>query len=343
MIIYFVHELNQNPALKLVTTARGQLPKIQIVTYQSAFRALSFPAGTLIFSDFEFLNGFELMAAAEMAETALRKDPTTRILNHPARACERYVLLRRLHAEGLNPTEVTRLETGERPTRYPVFLRMEDGCWGAETPLLHDAEELERILVTFRTSARPLKRRVTVSFEGEPDADGYHRKYGAFRVGDAIIPQHILRSSGWSVKSGRNEYDPEFLSEELTFVHKNPHQDHLMHVSDLGDLQFGRIDYGFAGGRPVIYEINPNPTFPRFRGGNPDREERRGIILDRLRAAFQAIDSEEMTRVRIRFTPHVHTQKYIQLHRWGRIRRGLWRLKLRLRGGGAKPERPEGT
>ncbi len=343
MIIYFVHELNQRPARRLVTTARRELPQIRIVTYQSAFRALSFPAGTLMFSDFEFLNGFELMAAAEMAEAALAANASTQILNHPARACERFVLLRRLHAAGVNPTEVTRLDAGERPTRYPVFVRLEDGCWGAETPILQDGEELERALAAFRTGARPMKRRIAVSFEGESDPDGYHRKYGAFRIGAAIVPQHILRSSGWSVKSGRNEYDPRFLSEELAFVRDNPHQDHLLRVADLGDLQFGRIDYGFAGGRPVVYEINTNPTFPRFHGGNPDREERRGIILERLRAAFQAIDSHETTRARIRFTPHVHAQRYIQLHRWGPLRRGLWRLKLLLKGGAAKPERPEGT
>jgi hypothetical protein len=172
MIIYFVHELNQRPALRLVRTARAQLPPIRIVTYQSAFRALSFPAGTLIFSDFEFLNAFELMAAAEMAEAALRENPSTRILNHPARACERYVLLQRLNAAGLNPTEVTRLECGARPGRYPVFVRLEDGCWGAETPLLQNEEDLERVLESSGRDGRPMKGRIAVSFEADPDADG---------------------------------------------------------------------------------------------------------------------------------------------------------------------------
>lgn len=115
------------------------------MTYQSAFRSLSFPAGTLNFSDFEFLSGFELMAAAEIAATALQESPSTRTLNHPARACERCVLPRRLHAAGLNPTPLMRLDAGE------------------------------------------------------PDTDGYHRKYGAVRIGDAIVPKHILRSGGWSV------------------------------------------------------------------------------------------------------------------------------------------------
>ncbi|NCU21749.1 hypothetical protein EOM89_13830, partial [Candidatus Falkowbacteria bacterium] len=187
MIVVFIHELNRNPLLKMLASAKGRLPPITPVTYQQAFRRLAFPAGTLIFTDFEFLDGFGMMAAAAMADAALRRDPQTRVLNHPADAAERYALLRRLHRAGLNPVEVTRLDGGDRPTRYPVFLRLEDGCLGAETGLLHTAEDFDAALAHLRATQRPLKRRIAVSFEASADAEGGFRKYGAFRIGDAII------------------------------------------------------------------------------------------------------------------------------------------------------------
>jgi hypothetical protein len=331
VIVLFVHELNMGPSFRFIRTTKGRIPPIQVCTYQSAFRRLSYPAGTLIFTDFEFLSGFEMMVAAEMAEAALRVDPANKVLNHPARACERYVLLRRLRAEGLNPTEITRLDAGERPTRYPVFLRLEDGAFGPETGLLATAADFDQKLRELALQGLPFKRRVAVSYEGEPDADGLFRKYGAFRIGSSIVPHHLLRSSDWSVKSGRNESDPAFLSEELAYVRDNPHAEHLMQVAKTGGLEFGRIDYGFAQGRPVIFEMNSNPTFPRFRGGSSDREDRRAIILDRLRTALQAIDGSDARRSRIRFTPHPHARRYVQMHRWGPLQVGLWRLRVALR------------
>lgn len=331
MIVFFVHEMNQRPALRLLRTAKGQIPAIRLVTYQQAFRHLKFPVGTLIFSDFEFLNGFEMMAAAEMANAALAVNPDTRILNHPAQACERFALLRKLWNAQLNPVEVTRLEDGSRPSRYPLFLRLEDGCWGPESGILRNAEEFEQALADLRKAGRPLKRRIAVSFEAEQDADGYYRKYGSFRIGDAIIPQHILRNKGWSVKSGQGTTAPSFVAEELAFVRDNPHADFLRYVTDLGGLQFGRVDYGLVAGQPVVFEINPNPTFPRFRGGSADRQARRDIILPQLKSAFAAIDSGDTTSGWVSFTPHPHARRQMQAQRWGMFQQGLWRLRLYLR------------
>ncbi|MBK5946786.1 hypothetical protein CCR83_10165 [Rhodobacter veldkampii DSM 11550] len=324
MIVVFIHELNRNPLLKMLASAKGRLPPITPVTYQQAFRRLAFPAGTLIFTDFEFLDGFGMMAAAAMADAALRRDPQTRVLNHPADAAERYALLRRLHRAGLNPVEVTRLDGGDRPTRYPVFLRLEDGCLGAETGLLHTAEDFDAALAHLRATQRPLKRRIAVSFEASADAEGGFRKYGAFRIGDAIIPQHILRSPDWVVKSSKGVSSAAFAAEELAFVRDNPHHEFLRQATDIGDLQFGRIDYTLRDGVPVIFEVNPNPTFPRFDRAGGERAERRELILARVAAAFAAIGPQGPAGGTIRFLPPKDCHRQIQTARWSGIGRRLW-------------------
>ena len=327
MIVVFVHELNRNPLLKLMASTRGRLPPLTLVTYQQAFRRLAFPAGTLVFTDFEFLDGFGMMAAAAIADAALRHNPATRVLNHPARAAERYALLRRLHRAGVNPVEITRLDGGDMPARYPVFLRLEDGCLGAETGLIHGPEEFETAVEALRAANRPLKRRVAISFESNPDADGCFRKYGAFRIGGAIIPQHILRSPDWVVKSDKGVDSPEFAAEELAFVRDNPHEAVLRQATDIADLQFGRIDYTIRDGRPVIFEVNPNPTFPRFDNRSDDRSERRELILSRLVSALRQISPDLPDRTRVRFVPPDDCHRFIQMQRWGGLSRNLWALR----------------
>lgn len=327
MITFFVHELNLNPSRKLLASAGRHLPFLRVVTYQDAFRRLSFPTGTLIFSDFEFLDGFQLAAAAAIAQAARHENPRTRILNHPCTACERYALLRKLHAAGLNPVEVTRLEAGDRPSRYPVFLRLEDGCLGAESGLIQSADELEAEIRAMRDAGRPLKRHIAVSFETRPDSDGLFRKYGAFRIGDAIIPQHILRSSHWVVKSSISRKTAEFAAEELDFVRDNPHRNTLLAATDLAGLQFGRIDYGLREGKPVIFEVNPNPTFPTFGKTSDARSARRDVILSRVLDAMRAIDDGQVHAARTRFVPPAEVAKYIQVERWNGFRRRVWKLR----------------
>lgn len=328
MITFIVHTLNRNPALRLIQMGRGLLPEMRLETYQQAFRRLSVPPGTLVFSDFEFLDGFGLTLAARMADAALRQDPQTRVLNHPARAMERFALLRRLRQLGLNRTEVTRLEGGDRPTRYPVFLRLEDGCDGPEGGLIADAEALEQVL---QTAGRPLKRRIAVSYEGEPDAAGLYRKYGAFRIGDAIVPQHILRGRGWMVKAAASQVDAAFAAEELAFVRDNPDRDALLRVCDAGHLQFGRVDYDRRADGLVVYEINPNPTFPDLRESGDQRAARRGLIAGMLRDAFVGIDTPVTGRARIAFTPEPNLRRYVQMDRWGAAARLWTRLRLAIR------------
>ncbi|MGB0497529.1 MAG: hypothetical protein ACPGID_04255, partial [Rubricella sp.] len=125
--------------------------------------------------------------------------------------------------------------------------------------------------------------------------------------------------------------DPVFIAEEEAFVRDNPHRDALMTLFEAGGLEFGRVDYTLREGRIVLFEINTNPTFPRFRGGDASREARRATILAGLRRGFEGIDSGRGGHHRIGFVPPRRTVRAIQMRRIGLLGRLVARSRLEFR------------
>ena len=169
-----------------------------------------------------------------MADTIARRvrevAPEAKILNRPAIVLERYPLLRQLAEQGLNDFSVYRLDSGEMPKRYPVFVRCEDDCKPPDTQLLGSEEELKEAIDRLAETGTPLKRRIAVEFCAAPGPDGYYRKYGVFKVGSYLIPQNILRTPGWYVKLATREAstsDPAFEDEQLEFVRDIPHAEQI--------------------------------------------------------------------------------------------------------------------
>lgn len=284
--LFYSHR-NPYPITRLRRTAPWARRLLRPLTYRQLFARAEVPAGTCIFTDFDFLNSFELDAAGRAARAALAAG--ARVLNRPWAAAERIDLLTRLHTAGLNPVEVWRIDCGERPTRWPVFLRAADGASGADTELLPTLTAFDTALAALCRQGHGLRRRIAVSFEATPDADGFYRKYGAFVIGDHIIPQHILRGRHWMVKSRDSQPDDAFAEEERAYVEDNPHAATLLEVARIGAIDFARVDYGLRDGRIVVYEMNTHPTFPRFTGGSALREARRGLIAERLQDALGAV------------------------------------------------------
>lgn len=291
MIHIIAHARNLAPILKLTKGPPGIANQIRIHTYQRLFSRQAVPAGALVFTDFDLLQSYELDAAAHMANTVAKQRPDLPILNHPAKATERFDLLDRLYHQGLNPVEVTRLSGGREPVHYPLFLRAEDGWAGPETELLEDAAGLARAVAAYAEAGRPTKRRISVRYCAEADAQGYFRKYGAFVIGDRIVSQHIMRSQSWVVKHKKREDDAGFIEEERRFCEKNPDETFLLNVAQAGGIAFGRIDYGFWRGQPVVFEINLNPTFPGMKpSAAPERNKRKTVLFKQLSDAFAAIN-----------------------------------------------------
>ncbi|THD80844.1 hypothetical protein E7811_17610 [Aliigemmobacter aestuarii] len=263
---------------------------LDVLSYEQIFSTLSLPPAHLVFTDFDRLSQYELEIAATAAEQMRAANPDVRILNHPARFLQRHELLERLWHEGINPFRSARLELPLPDLAFPVFLRREGDAQGAETGLLHDRAALDLAVQDMMARGIPLRGRLAVEFCNRADADGMYRKYGAFRVGDRILPQHLQISEDWVVKSNSSHRTERHIAEEMDYILTNPHEDVLLRIMDLASADFGRIDYTVLDGKVIVFEINSNPTFPGIDKDDP-RQERRRIVRDRLLAAFQRIDT----------------------------------------------------
>jgi hypothetical protein len=117
---------------------------------------------------------------------------------------------------------------------------------------------------SFHDQYRKLKKKgedtehlIAVEFCDTRSTDGLFRKYSAFRVGEVIIPGHIIFSSQWVTK----DMPPEALrDEEKEYLENNPHQDELRNIFRSANIEYGRIDYGMLNGNIQVWEINTNPV-----------------------------------------------------------------------------------
>lgn len=267
---------------------------LSVTPYERIFSEESLRAGHLIFTDHDLLSGTELEAAQVIADSVRAAIPGVRILNEPARVLQRYALLTALWNEGVNPYRAVRLDDAIPELKYPVFIRREDGAFGPESELLYLKNELVDAIAELPDRGFPLRGRIAVEYCAEKCESGYFRKYGAFRLGDRILPQHILFSRQWMVKQNTSVTSPAFIAEEMRYIDENPHAAELMKIFDMAKVDFGRIDYGFVGGRLIVYEINTNPTFPHGNHRN-GREHLRKTAGQRLVEALREFDAPLVT------------------------------------------------
>ncbi|MGB0499388.1 MAG: hypothetical protein ACPGID_13700, partial [Rubricella sp.] len=251
-----------------------------------------------------------------------------RVFNPPGEVKERTALLRALYRGGLNPVEVSRLEDGEWPEHYPVFVRAESGSEHAESGVLEDRAALEAHLSRHLARGLTLKGRIAVRIVAEPGGDGLFRKYGATRLGERIIGQHVMHARDWFVKAETRVYGPEIDRSEVDYAREGGGEFDLMPFFEAAGIDYGRADFGIVDGRPVLYEINPNPTFPvTDRRGVP--VQARGVEFGRrFVECVEALDLPRSEAGEIRFPPPPHPT-HIQSRRWTRPFRRYWSRKAR--------------
>jgi hypothetical protein len=258
MIFYVPHgEHAYTQAVVLLYHRTDLQASFRLVRYEDAGLLRGIGAGVVIWSDMDRLGAAELRRAAEISGE-LAGNTGVAQLNHPTASLQRFDMLRMLHADGSNPFRVFRPEELDDAIRYPVFIRDEVGALYTEPPLLHDRPALEAALA--RLQGGDLVRPMVVELVGKPWADGYYRKFAAFRVGDTIYGQHCAMSKSWFVKNSVDNLLPSHVEEIRTYIAANPHTDAVMQVFDKADMQYGRIDYTLVNGRLVVFEINSNPT-----------------------------------------------------------------------------------
>jgi hypothetical protein len=248
------------------------------------------PRGTYIFADLERLSSAQATLAAEVWAQLAAAGDGVRLLNHPVKAARRLTLLRRLHEAGWNTFRAFRATDQPADLRFPVFVRRESEHTGSLTGLLRDQAEVDNAIVRLLLAGAEADDILVIEF-CDTSQDRLFRKYAAFRVGDRIIPRHIVFSSKWVLK-GADLLDAAKLREERDYLESNPHEKDLREIFECAEIDYGRVDYGLLDGRVQVWEINSNPgvMLP------PDKYKREQlpnleIFAARIREAFEAIDS----------------------------------------------------
>lgn len=288
--------------LKTLETSWQQRPAfIRPLSYETLFELKRAPIANYVLTDFDRLTGYELDTVGRLANALVAADPTVRISNWPSRAMGRYQLLRRLHEAGLNSFNVWRLDEERAPTAYPVFIRREHDARGPETPLLANEAEFRAAVAKMQTQGKSLTGRIAVQYVAALDEAGQHHKYGAYRFGGRIVPQHLLTADSWIVKRHATVRNGGMSDAEHRYVTENPHADCLMKIFELAQIDFGRVDYCMVDGRIEVFEINTNPQFPRAMISSDRSMIRRKLVIAGVLEGFRELDPAHEGRGVIEF------------------------------------------
>ena len=263
-------------------------PQIKSLTYENLPTIL--PRSTYVFADLERLSPEQRTLAAEVRAQLAAAGEGIRLLNHPVRSLGRVGLLEQLHGAGVNRFRVHRATEALDGLRFPVFVRRADEHDGNFSGLLREPQEVDQAIVRLLLSGIAVENVLVAEF-CDTSTDGLFRKYSAFRVGDLIVPRHLIFSRKW-VQKVPDLLDAALLEEERRYLESNPHATEIRAVFDTAQIEYGRIDYGVHEGRIQVWEINTNPLvmMPRDRYSRqhlPAQE----IFAASIRAAFEAIDA----------------------------------------------------
>jgi hypothetical protein len=238
----------------------GDLKKVIYRIYRYFWAGGRVPEGVFIFADLERMSDESLAKALLIWKSITESKSAAQALNSPADSMRRYDVLRTLYEQGINTFNAYRWSEGERPGRFPVFLRYENDHRGPISPLIHSEQELDEALRDLEARGQLSKHLLIIEFRDTSDQSGIYRKYGALIVGDSIFPRNLNFSDQWVVKHSHESLsNGEFIAEEKAYVDENPHVEALKRIFALTKIQYGRIDYSMFNGTIQVWEINTNP------------------------------------------------------------------------------------
>ena len=234
-------------------------PDVKVQSYAQLLRSKSLEDATYVLTDFDRLSAPRLRDAALFYRRVREKG--CRVLNDPSRFRSRYGLLRCLNRLGLNDFNAYRAEEMVAPARWPVFLRTEGNHAHPVSPLLDDAEQLQRAVKAAVAAGFPFSSILVIEYCAEPVRPGLFRRFSVMRVGDRLLGYTCAHDDKWVVKYGQPGIaPPDLYDEEFEIVKTNPFGEQMRRVFDLGGVEYGRVDFGVVGGRPQVFEINTNPN-----------------------------------------------------------------------------------
>jgi hypothetical protein len=225
--------------------------------------------GTYIFTYRNHFNASHIELIHHVCKRIEAEGISAKVLNRSLRFKRRFEQLRLLHEAGSNRHNAYLLAERTLPRAWPVFLRSEASHWMTE------------LIVELNDLKRP---------------GGLYRKYGAYRVGNRIVPRHVYIGPHWQQRLSRNLLSfmmrrDDLIAEEFRYVRDNPHADQVMEIFHLLDVECGRIDYGLDGGRVQVWEINTNPmVVARVNVADDKRPPALNLFMEHFRDALAAVD-----------------------------------------------------
>jgi uncharacterized protein (UPF0216 family) len=234
----------------------------RIVGYSEIDLAAAPAPGLHVLTDFERLIGPE-RAFVRRLHRRLSDHTGIKVLGNPSTWLDRHALLARLHEEGINDFRAYRVDELGPHVRFPVFLRWANAHDGSLGGPIRNRKALDRQIARIARD-RPRRWRwirdqlLVVEKVGVRSEDGYFRKYSIARYGDQYVPRHVEIGRHWVTKFPEI-VTPETVVEEDAFLAEPLDAELIERVFEIAGIEFGRIDWGYAGGRPQIWEINTNP------------------------------------------------------------------------------------
>ena len=265
--------------------------RFRIVDYEQMPAWTCVERGTYVLAALDQLSAGMLDFVRTLVEQ-LEGTEGVRFLNDPSRTMRRFALLETLARLGRNDFRVERVTRDCRGLRFPVFLRSERDHGGPLSPLLHSSRDVDGAIGRALARGFRLDDLLLVEFCDTADARGLVRKYGAFVVGDRVIPKSIAVSRDWMIKRRGTEDGAEFIEEDVAHTLANPHREALADIFRLAGVGYGRMDYSVKDGRIQTWEINLSPTIGEGLGKSslhlPEAlQRRRAVGREHFFRAFQ--------------------------------------------------------
>ena len=265
---------------------------VVVVSYEEILGRKKLQHATHIFTDLDRLPAWQVHDAALFFRKLQRAG--IKALNDPARFRNRFGLLRALNRAGINDFDAYPADSLETPRRWPVFIRLEGNHRAPISGLLQDQEELDRAIEDAIDKGAPRSSMLILEYCSEPVRPGLFRKLSVFRVGNRMLGYTCVHDDNWLVKYGKAGLAPaDLYEEEYSFVETNPFGPAMLDVFNIAGIDYGRVDLGFVGGRPQIYEINSNPMVePKPPASFMDRRNQSvALFRNNYLEAMEAIDT----------------------------------------------------
>jgi hypothetical protein len=301
-----VRKLHVVTTAKFVGTTRPLVPVLQelgiklvTIPWEKFLGETALPFGAYAFGDFDRIHPWMIELAASRHDALIAAGAP--VMNDPRRFLTRAALIRSLYALGVNRFTCWLPAFGERPTRYPVFLRTLAAHRGVLGGLLHSPDEVEAALNDALAEGYTITDLGLIEYMAKADpVVGHFQKHAAYRIGDRVLRALTVNDDSWVAKIGvPGRAEDATYAHELAEMTDYPHEDVIRRVTDLCGCTFGRVDFGIVDGRTEIYEMNSNPRFGFPADDHPNANRRASGALSRvqLSAAFDAVVPDADDRV----------------------------------------------